>query len=108
MARGILYVETRPSSPEKAEEYHRWYNDTHLAEVTSVKGFVSARRMAPVDGEGPFVAIYEIEADDLQSAVAAMTEAAGRGEIQMSDALGMDPPPTMRLLETIADTADVP
>ena len=31
MAKGIIYVETMPVSPDREAEYHKWYNDTHLA-----------------------------------------------------------------------------
>jgi hypothetical protein len=99
MAKGILYVETYPSSPERAEEYHKWYNEVHLPEICSIEGFVSASRYAPVDGEGPFVAIYELEGDDLQAVQARLGEAAGSGKMTMSDVLALDPPPVMRLLE---------
>lgn len=99
MPKGILYVESRPSSPERLDEYHRWYDETHLREVVGLDGFVSARRFTPVGGDGSFVAIYEIEADDLEAAFASLGEAAMRGDLQMSDAMQMDPPPVLRLLE---------
>ncbi len=107
MPKGIMYVESRPRSPEDLAAYHRWYDETHLREIVGVPGFVSARRFAPVDGDGPFVAIYEIEADDLQAAVAALREASRRGDVRMSDVLQMAPPPTVRVLETIAEQVPV-
>lgn len=98
MAKGILYVESRPVAGQEAE-YNTWYDEVHLKEVIALDGFVSARRFAPADGQGPYVAIYEMEADDLQAAVAGLGEAAGRGELYISPAMAMDPPPTPRLLE---------
>ena len=71
MPKGIIYVETMPVSPDREAEYHKWYNDTHLAQILSVDGIVSARRFAPTDGNGPFIAIYELDCDDLDAAVAA-------------------------------------
>jgi hypothetical protein len=79
MARGIIYLETRPVTPDREDDYHKWYNDTHLAEICSVDGIISARRFAPTDGEGPFIAIYELECDDLDAVVdrlGALAEAA--------------------------------
>ena len=38
MARGIIYVETMPASPDREAEYHKWYNDTHLEQILSVDG----------------------------------------------------------------------
>ena len=58
MAKGIIYLETMPVSPDREEDYHTWYNDTHLAEICSVDGIVSARRFAPTDGTGPFIGPY--------------------------------------------------
>ena len=77
MPRGIIYLETRPVSPDREEEYHKWYNDTHLAEICSVDGIVSARRFAPTDGEGPFIAIYELDCDDLDAVVTGWVSSAG-------------------------------
>ena len=53
MPKGIIYVETMPASPDREAEYHKWYNDTHLEQILSVEGIVSARRFAPTDGNGP-------------------------------------------------------
>jgi hypothetical protein len=102
MPKGILYVESRPSSPDRLDEYHAWYTETHLRQVVGLDGFVGARRFAPVADDGPFVAIYEIEADDLQAVFAALADAATSGVVQMSDAMQMDPPPSVRILELVA------
>ncbi|MGW6361712.1 hypothetical protein ACWFR5_42730 [Streptomyces sp. NPDC055092] len=102
MANGLLYVETWPSAPEREAEYHAWYDEVHLPEVVALDGFVSARRLAPADGTGPFVALYEMEADDLPAAVDRLQEAVMRGELRMSDALRTDPMPVMRLMEVTA------
>ena len=53
MPKGIMYVETMPVSPDREADYHKWYNDTHLAQITSVEGIVSARRFAPGRRERP-------------------------------------------------------
>ena len=46
---------------------------------------------------GPYVAIYEIEGDNLQAVLDNMI--ANAGQLHMSDALQLDPPPIPRLLE---------
>lgn len=102
MAKGILIVESQPSSPERVDEYNTWYNEVHLPEVCAVPGFVSATRYEPVDADGPYVAIYELDLEDLSTAIAALGEAVGRGAINMSDALCMDPPPSVRLMALTA------
>ena len=72
MPKGIIYVETMPVSPDREAEYHKWYNDTHLEQILSVDGIVSARRFAPTNGDGPFIAIYELDCDDLDAAARQM------------------------------------
>lgn len=101
--KGILYVESRPASPDRDAEYNRWYDEVHLGEVVALDGIVSARRFSPVTDDGPYVAVYELEADDLNSVVKGIMEAATSGGLNMSDALGMDPPPTLRLLRLTAE-----
>jgi hypothetical protein len=101
MAKGIIHVETRPSSPDREQEYNTWYDEVHLPELVAFDGIVSARRLRPVNGEGPYVALYEIEGDNLQAVLDNMV--ANAGQLHMSDALQFDPPPVMRLLEVTTD-----
>jgi hypothetical protein len=96
-----MYVESRPSSPDREREYNTWYDQVHLPELLALDGIVSARRLRPVDGEGPYVAIYEIEGDDLQAILDNMI--ANAGQLHTSDALLLDPAPVPRLLETTID-----
>jgi hypothetical protein len=70
MAKHILIAFTNPVEGQD-DAYHDWYDTTHISEILSVPGIVSARRfkikMADVKG-GPawkFVAIYEVETDNL-------------------------------------------
>ncbi len=67
MAKGLLYVETQPTSPDQLAEYHRWHNEVHVPEVVNANGFGGARRFEPVGHDGPFVTIYEIEAADIDT-----------------------------------------
>jgi hypothetical protein len=101
MAKGIMYVESRPSSPEREQEYNAWYDEVHLPELLALDGIVSARRLRPVDGQGPYVAIYELEGEDLQAILDNMI--ANAGQLHMSDALLLDPAPIPRLLQTTTE-----
>ena len=98
--KGILYVETRPASAEQVDEYHRWYNETHINDILSVDGFVSARRFESLGDDGTFIAIYEIEADDLDQARANLAAASGQHSAPVGVCL--DPPPTVRYFKEIA------
>jgi hypothetical protein len=97
-----MYVETMPVSPDREADYHRWYDETHLAEITSVEGIVAARRFAPVDGNGPFIAIYELDCDDLDGAVQRLSDLAAAGQMSSSELLSMEPPPVPRVYREIA------
>ncbi|PJE02860.1 DUF4286 family protein [Mycobacterium sp.] len=99
MAKGIIYVETYPSSPDREQEYNTWYDEVHLPELVNLDGIVAARRLRPVNGDGPYIALYEIEGDDLQAVLAGMSGA----KLTMSSALQLDPPPIPRLLEVVAE-----
>lgn len=99
MAKGIIYVESYPSSPDREQEYNTWYDEVHLGELVALPGIVGARRLRPVDGEGPYVALYEVESDDLQAVLRSMSSA----KLTMSSALQLDPPPIPRLLEETID-----
>jgi hypothetical protein len=102
MAKGILLVETYPVTPEQEADYHEWYDGPHLEEVLGIDGFVSARRFAPVVADGgPFVAIYEIEADDVAAVMQRLVEKAESGTMSSRALLATDPAPETRLLEEI-------
>ena len=62
MAKGLMIVESRPSSREEVDAFHDWYDHVHVPELLQVDGFASARRLASSDGVS-FIAIYEIDGD---------------------------------------------
>jgi hypothetical protein len=90
MARHLLVVHSRPTEGRE-DDYNRWYDETHLPDVLKVEGFVSAKRFRAqpsIDGglpEFPYLALYEIEAESLSDALAAVGRAAETMDI--SDAL---------------------
>lgn len=96
MAKALLVVGTNPTDPERDEEFNRWYTDTHLDDVVGVDGFARAKRYAlsparPVPGSPPssfrYLAIYEVETDDLEQVAANMQAALAAGRMPLSDAL---------------------
>ena len=104
MPKGILYVESRPVSPEREDDYNRWYDGTHLGEVLALPGFVGARRYKPTEPGAPYVALYEVDVDDLPGVMTTLSDAFASGRLQMSDAMQMDPPPNVTVLETITES----
>ena len=90
-----LIVFTEPKSGQEAE-YNTWYNEVHLKEVLEIEGFVAAQRfeIAPTQigggtepTGGRYLAIYEIEAESMEQAMANLGAAAGT--MNMSDALDL-------------------
>ena len=47
--------------------------------MVAIDGIVSVRRFAPVADTGPYVAVYELEGDDLQQILKGMIAAARSG-----------------------------
>jgi hypothetical protein len=101
MARGIIYLETMPVTADREAEYHKWYNDTHLEQILSVDGIVSARRFAPTDGNGPFIAIYELECEDLDGVVQKLGELGASGKMSSLELLDMATPPIPKVYREI-------
>jgi hypothetical protein len=104
MPKGIMVVQSRPSDPAREDEFNKWYSQTHLPELLSVPGFAAARRykMQGADPSArPYLAIYELEADDLTAPVDEWRARSASGQVHMSDALQMDPPPVVTFYELI-------
>ena len=103
MARGVYVVRTRPVSAAREAEFNDWYDGTHTPELLAVPGFVSARRYRRVgdDGAPEYLAVYEIEADDLAAPVEELRRRSAAGETTASDALQLDPPPVVGLYEEL-------
>lgn len=81
---------TRPL-PGREEEYNHWYDRVHLPDVLKVPGFRSAQRFRLhseiAGGIQSYLAIYEIEADDLGDVKREMGRRIKSGEMAMSEAI---------------------
>jgi hypothetical protein len=100
MAKGILLVQSRPSSPDDLDTYHRWYDETHIPEILAVDGFASARRLGAADGES-FLVVYEV--DDVDAAKAAMAAAQSAGTMTRPAGVQLDPPPSVQWFTELGD-----
>ena len=100
MPEGILYVESRPASPEQAADFHRWYDEVHIPEILALDGFVSARRLGSLGDDGSFVAVYEVV--DVASARVGLAEAGKAGKMSAPTGVQLDPPPTVRWFTAVA------
>jgi hypothetical protein len=85
-----LLVFSNPVSG-KEEEYNKWYDRQHLADVTSIPGFVSGQRYVSSDQQlrdahppRKYLAIYKIVTDDLASVYAEVDRRISTGITVMS------------------------
>jgi hypothetical protein len=94
MTKYLFLVFTVPREGREAE-YNSWYSGQHLDDVLRVKGFTAAQRfqVAPQFGAPeihPYLAVYEIETDDPQAALAELSGVADTNAMQISDALNSE------------------
>jgi hypothetical protein len=92
MNRYKMIVMTAPVEGRESE-YNDWYQNTHLDQVVAIDGFKSAQRFQLTTSLGsnespPYLAIYEIETDDIDTVVEKMKTLAGTQNLIVSDALG--------------------
>jgi len=77
MERWFLTVESNCFDPSKEKEFSDWYNNIHLPDILEIPGFMHAafyENSNPSEGQGKFLATYEIETDDLVVTLAAFNE----------------------------------
>ena len=102
MPKGIMVVQSDPVDPAHEDDYNDWYDNTHVPEICAVPGFVSARRYK-VHGAGSpaYLAIYEIDADDLEVPLAELRARRAAGRSRGTGALRLDPPPVVTIYELL-------
>jgi len=93
MAKYTFVVLTNPSAG-KEQEYNEWYNKQHIPDVLNVPGMVCAQRFRLADTQmGPdgktykYLALYEIETNDLAGVFKELAARRGTADMVMSDAI---------------------
>ncbi len=77
MEKWINMVETYCADPLREKEFNDWYDNFHLPDALETPGFLAARRYAirePRDGRGKYLAIYEIETENIAKTMATRLE----------------------------------
>ena len=77
MARWILAVETNCTDPSREKEFNEWYDNIHLQDILQSPGMLSATRYKNSlagEGRGEYLALYEMETEDMQQTMAAFGE----------------------------------
>lgn len=74
------------------EAFNAWYDEIHLGDVLKLQDYVAAQRfrkraVAAADHAWEYGAIYDVETDDPDAAVARLLEASGTERMPLSDTL---------------------
>jgi hypothetical protein len=94
MAKYTFVVLTNPTAGKEAE-YNEWYNKIHIPDVLNVQGMVAAQRFKLADtqmGAAPahrYLAIYEIETDNLQETFDDLKSRSGTDDMVLTDAIDL-------------------
>jgi hypothetical protein len=96
MAKYTFVVMSNPTTPGQEAEFNEWYNKIHIADVLNVPGFVAAQRFKLADtqfADGKpahrYLALYEIETDDIKGSLAELQKRVGTADMFMTDAIDM-------------------
>ncbi len=61
-------MKTNCANAAREAEFNEWYHKTHLPDVLETPGYIRATRyenIEPSEGEAKYLALYEIETDDI-------------------------------------------
>ncbi len=95
MASYKFVVLTNPTAGREGE-FNKWYSERHLPDVLDVPGMASAQRFRLVENEmsrdtaHKYLAIYDIETDDLAATMKEVMARAGTDRMPLSEALSSD------------------
>jgi hypothetical protein len=94
MSKALMVVASNPTDSAAEAEFNKWYSDTHLDDVLRVSGFNVARRYVlsearPMAATTPspfrYLAIYDVESDDLHQSGRDLQAALDSGAIPISE-----------------------
>lgn len=77
MERWLVTIETNCTDPSWEKEFSEWYDGTHVPDVLSTPGVVRATRYenpSPGEGRGKYLALYEIETEDIFQTMMALSD----------------------------------
>jgi hypothetical protein len=78
MARAIVLVFTNCADPAREKEFNEWYDNVHVPDILETPGFVGCTRYEligePGSGQGKYLAVYQVEADDFPSTMAGLQQ----------------------------------
>jgi hypothetical protein len=89
MPKAVMVVMTNVSDASKDADFNQWYDDVHLSDVLMTPGINKATRFKLAqgkvkEGRGQYLALYELEVDDLSSVMAKLNETLDRRKAEGS------------------------
>ena len=81
----------------REDDYHDWYNNRHMDDVLAIPGFVKGQRFAVHDtkvagdsnSRWRYLALFEIETDDLRGALDTLVARSGTDLMPASDTVDL-------------------
>jgi hypothetical protein len=99
MAKALFLAWSDPIDDEREAEFNAWYEGTHVGQVRAAIPAISAvhrYRLADVPGSPAqgapshrYLAVYELDTDDVPGAMAALGAAAAGGRLDMTQSMDM-------------------
>ena len=91
MTRHLLIVTLGPKAGQE-DEFNHWYDTQHLKDILTISEFVSARRFhqvlpAPDSPAAGYIAVYEVDTDDVEALQGKVMAAAGSEAMPLSPAI---------------------
>ncbi|HMH92155.1 MAG TPA: hypothetical protein VK586_13860, partial [Streptosporangiaceae bacterium] len=112
VARALMLAWSSPASPDQAAEFDAWYESTHIPQIrAAVPSITAVSRYQLVDPESPgrserYLAVYELDTDDIPAAAAALADSAAAGRMDMTTAMNVtDNPPAAQWFQEVAGLA---
>jgi len=101
-----------PASPDQAAEFDAWYESTHIPQIrAAIPSIIAVSRYQLVDPESPgrsdrYLAVYELDTDDIPAAAAALADSAAAGRMDMTTAMNVTGnPPAAQWFQEVAGLA---
>ena len=95
MAKAVLIVTSSPASPEQESDFNRWYDEVHVGQIkAAIPAITTVCRYKQLDVEqagGParYVAVYEMDSEDIPAALAALDAAMTAGNVSPTDTMDL-------------------
>lgn len=109
MPQARMIVFSSPSDLAREDEFNRWYDEVHVADLCAIPGVTSAARfklsdvqLAPgLSASGhSYMAVYELDAPDLRSVLDEIKARSTDGRLRSSDVIDTANPPAVLLFES--------